>query len=390
MVIWQTPDDDAVPFLLKFNINTQFRYLNTLSSDATFTDHLGNVRDVHPRNDFTVNRAMFIFNGFIFDKRLFYSFTVWTSAGAASIVVAGNIGWRFNQALTIIGGYNGAPGSRSLVNTFPFFTGVDRSMADNFFRPGFTQGVWALGEPVKGLNYLAFVGNGLNTLSISASKIDTHLLFSGSVWWEPLGNYGPPGKSRNMYDDYFASKDTRIRLGTSYTRSREDRFSNLDQSSPENTSLYNSDGVLTFSTGAFAPGVTVDQATYRMWAIDGGIKRSGLAVNGQYFFRWLNDFDADGPLPLASTFDHGFELSASQFVIPQKLMVYGRGSKVYGQFGNSWEVAGGVKWHFVPTERLWLSAELMRTDKVPYSGAFTPYTAGMTGWAPMVQAVLAF
>jgi len=368
MVIWQTPDDDAVPFLLKFNINTQFRYLNTLSSDATFTDHLGNVRDVHPRNDFTVNRAMFIFNGFIFDKRLFYSFTVWTSAGAASIVVAANIGWRFNQALTIIGGYNGAPGSRSLVNTFPFFTGVDRSMADNFFRPGFTQGVWALGEPVKGLNYMAFVGNGLNTLSISANKIDTHLLFSGSVWWEPLGNYGPPGKSRNMYDDYFASKDTRIRLGTSYTRSREDRFSNLDQSSPENTSLYNSDGVLTFSTGAFAPGVTVDQATYRMWAIDGGVKRSGLAVNGQYFFRWLNDFDADGPLPLASTF----------------------GSKVYGQFGNSWEVAGGVKWHFVPTERLWLSAELMRTDKVPYSGAFTPYTAGMTGWAPMVQAVLAF
>ncbi len=35
-------------------------------------------------------------------------------------------------------------------------------MADNFFRPGFTQGVWLTGEPVKGLNYLAFVGNGLN------------------------------------------------------------------------------------------------------------------------------------------------------------------------------------------------------------------------------------
>src|SRR5258705_9621022 len=37
MVIWQTPDDDEVPFLLKFNLNTQFRYLNTLSSDDTFT-----------------------------------------------------------------------------------------------------------------------------------------------------------------------------------------------------------------------------------------------------------------------------------------------------------------------------------------------------------------
>jgi len=390
MVIWQTPDDDAVPFLLKFNLNTQFRYLNTLNSDATFTDHLGVVRDVHTRNDLTVNRAMFILNGYIFDKRLIYSYTVWTSAGAASIVTAGNIGWRFNQALSVISGYNGAPGTRTLINTFPFFVGVDRSMADNFFRPGFTQGVWALGQPAKTLNYMAFVGNGLNTLNISANKIDTHLLFSGSVWWEPLGDYGPPGKSRNMYDDYFASNKTRIRIGTSFTRSREDRFSNLDQSSPENTSLYNSDGVLTFATGAFAPGVTVDEATYRLWAIDGGFKWNGLAINGQYYFRWLNDFTADGPVPLASTFDDGFELSAGQFVIPKKLMLYGRGSKVFGQFNNSWEYAGGAKWYFLPTERLWLSAEVMRYDRVPYSGAFTPYTAGLTGWAPMVQAVLAF
>ena len=46
---------------------------------------------------------MFILGGYIFDQRLRYSFTVWTSAGAASIVVAGNIGWRFNKALTLTG-----------------------------------------------------------------------------------------------------------------------------------------------------------------------------------------------------------------------------------------------------------------------------------------------
>ena len=390
IVIWETPADAKVPFLLKFNINTQLRYLNTQDSDTTFTDHLGVGREVHTRNDITVNRAMFILGGYIFDQRARYSFTVWTSAGAASIVVASNIGWQFNKAIAITGGYTGVPGSRSLVNTFPFFTATDRSMADNFFRPGFTQGVWANGEPVKGLNYLTFVGNGLNTLNITANKIDTHLLFSSSVWWEPLGAYGEPGKSRNMYDDYFASDNVRIRIGTAYTRSREDRFSNLDQSSPENTSLYNSDGVLTFSTGAFAPGVTVDQATYRLWAIDGGIKWNGLAVNGQYFMRWINDFEADGPLPVTSTFDRGAELSASYFVDPKKWMLYARGSWVRGEFGDSHEYGGGVKWHFLPTERLWLTAELFRVDKAPYSGAFTPYTAGMTGWVPMVQTVLAF
>ncbi len=390
IVIWETNEDAKVPFLLKFNNNTQIRYLNTLSANETFTDHLGVVREVHRRNDITVNRSMFILGGYIFNKRLRYSLTVWTSAGAASIVVAGNIGWQFSKKLTITGGYTGVPGTRSLVNTFPFFASTDRTLADNFFRPAFTQGVWANGEIVKGLHYLAFVGNGLNTLNISANKIDTKLLTSGSVWWEPLGDFGEPGKARNMYEDYFASKDVRVRLGTSLTRSPEDRFSNLDQSNPDNTALYNSDGVLTFSTGAFAPGVTLENATYRMWAIDGGLKYNGLAINGQYFFRWLNDFKADGPLPVSSTFDHGFELSVSKFVIPRKLILFTRGSMVVGQFGNSHEYAGGFKWHFLPVERLWLSGELMRVWKVPYGAAFTPYTAGMTGWAPMLQTVLAF
>ena len=391
MIIWQTAADAEVPFLLKFNDDTQLRYLNTLNSDDTFTDHLGNVREVHRRNDITVNRQMFNFSGYVFDERLQYSLKIWTSAGAASIVIAGNVGWRFDKALTLTAGYTGVPGSRSLIATFPYFQAIDRSMADNFFRPGFTQGAWLTGEPIDGLSYIAFVGNGLNTLSISANKIDTNLVLSGSTWWEPFGSYGgEPGKSRNMYDDYFASPKTRIRVGTSFTRSREDRFSNLDQSNPDNTSLHNSDGVLTFSTGAFAPGVTVDKALYKMWAADGGIKWNGLAVNGQYFMRWLGDFVADGPLPLKSTFDQGGELSASYFVKPKKWMPYVRTSWVRGQFGNSYEYGAGVKWHFVPTERLWLNAEVFRINKAPYSGAFTPYTAGMTGWVPMVQALLAF
>jgi TolA-binding protein len=390
IVIYENPEGAKIPFLLKFNNNTQIRYLNTLDSAETYTDHLGVVRDVHNRNDITVNRSMFIFAGYMLDPRLQYSLTVWTSAGAASIVVAGNIGWRFNKALTVTGGYTGVPGSRSLVSTFPFFQPTDRSMADNFFRPGFTQGVWASGELGRGVSYLGFVGNGLNTLNITANKIDTNLLLSGSTWWEPLGPYSEPGKSRQMYDDYFASPKTRIRLGTSFTRSREDRFSEIDQSSPDNTSIYNSDGVLAFSTGAFAPGVTVQQATYRMWAIDAGLKKKGFSVNGQYYFRRLSDFDADGPMPLASTFDHGFELSTGQFVVPRTLVLYARGSKVFGEFASPYEYAGGMKWYFLPTERVWLTGEVMRVHRAPYSGAFTPYTAGMDGWMPMVQTVLAF
>jgi len=390
IIIAQSPRGARVPFLLKFNDDTQLRYLNTVSSDSTFTDHLGNVREVHRRNDITVNRQMFNFNGYVFDPRLGYSLKIWTSAGAASIVITGNLGWRFGKALTLTAGYTGVPGSRSLVGTFPYFQTIDRTMSDNFFRPGFTQGAWATGELGAGLSYQAFVGNGLNTLNISANKIDTHLALAGSVWWEPLGPYGEPGKSRQMYDDYFYSRTARVRIGTAFTRSREDRFSNLDQSTPDNTAIYNSDGVLAFSTGAFAPDVTVDEALYRMWAVDVGIKWHGLAVNGQHYMRWLSDFVADGPLPVASTFDHGFDLAAGYFVVPGKLQLYGRGAQVFGEFGDSSEYGGGARWYFLPTERMWLNPEVIRVNHAPYGGAFTPYTAGLKGWVPMLQAVLAF
>ena len=219
MIIWKTPDDSPVPFLLRFNDDTQLRYLNTLSADKTFTDHLGVVREVHRRNDITVNRSMFNINGYIFSPRLGYSLKVWTSAGAASIVVAGNISYAFSRKFVLTAGYTGVPGSRSLIATFPYFQAIDRSMADNFFRPGFTQGVWAFGEPFKGFTYYGFVGNGLNTLGISANKIDTNLVWSGSVWYEPFGPYGMDGKSRNMYDDYEGPDKIRVRFGTSFTRS---------------------------------------------------------------------------------------------------------------------------------------------------------------------------
>jgi len=78
-----------------------------------------------------------------------------------------------------------------------------------------------------------------------------------------------------------------------------------------------------------------------MLAAEGGVKWRGMAVNGQYFFRWLNNFRADGPIPVPSTFDHGLEMVVSQFVVPKKWEVYGRTSLVFGRFRNSYGVRPG-------------------------------------------------
>jgi hypothetical protein len=64
IVIWQTPDDAKVPFLLRFN-NTQIRYLNTTNSNTTFTDHWAMFARCTPATIITVNRSMFILGGYI-------------------------------------------------------------------------------------------------------------------------------------------------------------------------------------------------------------------------------------------------------------------------------------------------------------------------------------
>jgi hypothetical protein len=386
IVLVKTPEDARIPILLKFWDVTQIRYTNSQLGHSSYTDHLGAIRPVTRRNDFSLNRNMFQFVGYIFDKRLQYNLILWASNTSAAMVVGGYVSWNFNKAITLYAGYWGAPGSRTLAGPFPYFVQPERSMADQFFRPSFTQGAWILGEPWKGFNYQLFVGNGLNTLTVPTSKIDPHLLYSGSVWWEPLGTYGIPGtRARGMYDDYQDHKKPVVRFGTSVTKSKENRFSNIGDGNPENNGLYNSDGVNTFATGAFAPGVTVTDVTYRMLAADGGVKWRGLAVNGQYFFRWLNNFRADGPLPLGSTFDHGFEMVVSQFAVPKKWELYGRTSFVFGQFRNSYEYAPGIKWYPLNNHRVWLVAEGLRIVKSPTQGVIGPYNSGFTGWSPILQ-----
>jgi hypothetical protein len=381
---------DTIPFRLELWDVTQVRFLNTANSNKTFTDHLGVEHPVTRRNDITLNRNLFQFTGFVWDERLRYNLITWASNSSASIVIGGYVSWRFHKALTAYGGYWGSPGSRTLTGTFPYFIGYDRSMADNFFRPSFTQGVWVDGQPVKGLYYNVFLGDGLNTLGVPLSKVSTAMVTSGSVWWEPFGDFGPPGRARSMYDDYEQHQSPVIRVGTGFTRSRENRFANTSQPNPENAALFNSDGVNTFATGAFAPGVTVSDTLYRMWAMDGGLKWRGFAANGQYFFRWLGEFEADGPLPLTSTYDHGGEAVLSYFVKPKKLELYARTSFVFGHFRNSNEWSGGFKYYPVNTYKVWLIGEAVRVNRVPLQSTIGGYNAGMSGWMPVAQLMFNF
>lgn len=384
-VLVESRDPQAVPFKLVVSNFAQMRYTNTQLDSHTFVDHLGVVRQVDPRNDISYNRDLLNFSGYVFDPRMKYSVVIWASGSLASVVNAGAITYEFSKAFSLNGGYNGLPGSRSLLGGFRDLAGVDRSMADTFFRPGFTQGVWATGEPLEDLYYNVMIGNSLNTLGIGAGKIDVNLAYSGSVWWEPLGSYGPG----QAYNDLEKHSTPVVRLGTCLTRSREDRFTDASVSAPDNIQIYNSDGVLFFSTGALAPGVTIQLADYTMWAMDAGFKYDGLALNGQYFFRWLNNFQADGPLPIDSTYDHGFEASIGNFFHPE-CELYARTSFVFGEFRDSHEYCAGFNWYPFANRGLRVCGEAGRIENSPAGNIITPYQAGQSGWMFLLNAQLNF
>jgi hypothetical protein len=372
-VLVPTLDPIKVPFRLVLNNVSQFRYTNSLLVDSTYTDHLGQVHEVNKRNDIQLTRQVFYLSGFVFDPRFDFNILLYFSSATLSASAAGYVGFVFDRAFALRAGFFSLPSVRSLTGTYPFFQSTDRSMANNFVRPGFTQGIWANGELFPGFSYIAMVGNSLNTLDIAAMRIDTRFAYSASVWYD-LNDFGKP------WNDWEYHDQVALRVGTAFTYAREDRLSDLSTASPENNSIFLSDGTLLFATGALAPGVTVQLANYFLSAADAGLKYRGLAVNFEIYNRWLNDFEADGPVPLRSIYDWGAEASAGYFVLRSKLEAYARTSFIIGSFRSSAEGAGGLNWYPFGTRQVWLNAEGIGISHCPYGSALYAYNVGQTGF----------
>jgi len=354
-----------------------------MAVNHTYVTHLGVERQVLRRNDVQLTRDVFYFSGFAFDPRLDFNILIYTSSATLSATAAGFAGYVFNRAFALRAGFFSLPSTRSMTGTYPFFHSTDRSMANNYMRPGFTQGVWANGELFPGFNYIAMIGNSLNTLDIAATKIDFNFAYSASIWYD-LHDFG------KEWNDYDRHEELAVRVGTAFTFAREDRLSDLSTSSPENNATFISDGTLLFETGSLAPGVTVSLANFYLWSIDVGLKYRGLAFNAELYQRWLNSFNADGPLPSNSMFDWGLEASLGYFVLKKRLETYVRTSLVRGPFAKPIEGAIGFNWYPFPTRHVWLNAEAIGIHASPYQSVLYVYSSGQTGALFQVQFLLRF
>jgi hypothetical protein len=377
---WSIADQPWGRFDFKFY--TYVRYLNQLALDPEYSDAFGNTFDLDRRQDIQLQKGKLDTFGWIMDPRLQYLLYVWTANSSqgqgAQVVVAGSLQFAFDESFKLGGGITALPGTRSTLGNFPQWLGVDnRLIADEFFRPSYTSGIWARGTLFEEFTYHVMLGNNLSTLGVDAGQLDDGLnTVSAAVSWEPLGPYGLG------FGDYERHPSLVSRLGFHFTRSDEDSQGQPDSDTFDNTQLRLSDGSVIFSPNLFGPGLQVREATYQMAAIDAGLKYQGYSLEGEVYARRLDDFSVrGGSLPFDHIDDYGVQLWASAMVVPDKLQLYAGGAMIFGEYGDPWDTRLGVNWFPFANKSVRWNNEIMYMRESPVGGIAYPYAVGGNGFA---------
>lgn len=382
-------DKQRTPFALKVNLVSQLRYTGFTRSVETWKDSSGLTLPVYNRSYFSLNRNFFSFSGFAFSPRLQYNAMIFSTSTLNLTVVMGEVNYEFSRALTLSSGYFKVPGTREWLESFRYTMGADRTLANTFFRPSISPGVWIEGEPLDGLFYYAGIFNTFDSLVGGANRISDNMAYSGNIWWEPLGEFGP-GFTDEEYHDRLA-----IRAGSSLTYQRAQREPNLQlgQTNPENTVLRLSDGTPIFQPGALAPGVTLLEANALLLSYDLAFKYRGFSLSAEYYGRWFYGLNARGgmiPGDRLNMFDTGGFAQLSYAVIPKRFELFARTSGIFGPFGDGSEYGGGVNWYAFSNRNVRATFEAKRINHSPADNILYGYFAGESGMLYQLQLLTDF
>jgi len=369
-----------------------WRYINQLPATQAFTDHLGRQYPIDTRNDLQWHRIMVHFRGFAYTPKLTYVLTVWNVLSTLDMYIIGSLTYNFHRSFVLSVGLDAVPGTRSLMGSHPLWLANDRVMADDFIRPGFASGISANGEIVPRLYYKVAVTNNLSQIKVTASQLTRDLATGVTFWWMPTtGEFGP----RGAYGDWESHEKLATRFGISTAgMRREDRYAPVSNPQPGSTQIRLSDSRLLFETGSLADSVTVLGAGYRILSMDAGFKYQGFFFQTEFSSRWLDNFQANGPLPVSSIVDRTFYIQAAFFPIPKTLELYAATSQIFGDtragFGRSYEYLGGMNFYPFDERYFRVNAQVISVYKSAASSTFGFYNGGQTGTTISVATSLFF
>ena len=370
------------------------RYLNQQDLDPTYVDAFGRTKNLADiREDIQFQKLSWNFKGWLFDPDFRYYFFFWTSnpqmGEGAQVVLGGYFQYHFNDLLTVTAGVMPLPTTRTTNYTFPNWLRNDnRIMADEFFRGSYSTGIDAQGEIAKGLRYRIALANNLAQLGVSSQELDNGLnTVSGAVWYMPTtGEFGPA----SGMGDFENHQQVATLAGVHFTRSREDAQGQPDLDDFENSQIRLSDGTLLFSPDPFNTGGHIEKATYQMLALNAGVKYKGFHLEGEYYFRWVDDFVTVGPIPVTELYDEGFSLQASAMALPQVLQPYVTYSKIFGEYGNPWELGLGANIYPFKRKEMRFNVQGLLLNRSPIGGSSLPTQVGGDGWVFNADWILNF
>lgn len=223
-----------------------------------------------------------------------------------------------------------------------------------------------------------FVTGGAETGSSGA--LDNKFAYSARIFAFPCGDWGT-----GTLADFDWHESLATRVGGGYAGTMIDR-----QGAEEFEMLRVVDSGERL--GKLLP-ADVDLYSVNTFCVDASCKYQGWSVTSEYYFRNVSGFKGQA---LPNLFDHGLWLEVGKFVLPRKLELLSRWSRVAGSSGtlgvanqSDDEIGGGLAWYFrdqnakLVVDGTWLTG-------APINSPALDITPGATGWLVRTQLQFAF
>ena len=369
-------DKKKNPFNMKVNGWIQFRHHGFARNVDSWTDNAGVTRTVRNRNAFDIERARLSFKGNALDSRLSYFYQLDGDSDGRHGVDFFDYwwSWKFSDRFNVQFGKRKVSASRQWLLGARRTRFIDRPMANDFFRPDRTLGLWARGKTGQTGSYEVMIGNGYRTSNLPNNTTDDQFTYAFSHHFDPNGDYG--GQLVDFDNTYAAPL---IRFGHSFVYAPTTSEA-LGSPQSETDFIRLTDGTRLNQVGALTPGVTVSGVDVFYYGVDFAAKRRGWSFNSEVFLRWLENFESNGALPVNSLMQRGFYVEGGKFIIPQKLDVNLRYSEVAGLFGGGSEYAAGLNWYpLAQNYKLKCSFDVTVLDGSPLNNSSSDILVGDDG-----------
>jgi hypothetical protein len=366
------------PFKLKFNGWGQLRHTNS-NLDGSNPD----------LNQMQLKRGRLAFSGSAFNSNFSYFIQLDGRSSSGDDIRLLDYFLSYDIGNDQFGLDKGVLGFRTGKYKMPFtmsrwlsgqvFEFTDRSVASMFFDVNRSFGVGLYGATDRvcfPIQWETAIFNGLVTGGAetgSSGTLDDNFAYSARVSGFPIGDWG-----NGSLADFDGHECLAMRLGCGYASSKIDRSGTTEF----NTLRVVDSGNTLSSLLALLPD-QVNSYFVSIYSVDTSFKYRGWSNTLEYYFRSTARFKgADVP----DLFDHGFWLQLGYFVVPSKLQLLTRWSRVVGNSGtlgvndqSSDELAAAVAWYFRENQAK-LVVDVTHLDGAPVNASSLDITPGDRGW----------